>query len=113
MRSRKDSESEPTGSGARRAIASAPKLLRYRLLHLPARLTPGQRTRQLHLRADRPRTDNAWRAIKALPTPTRPPPATPTITKRPTRCVEPGARDTTVAPDPAHEQETMIKTTNL
>ena len=33
---------------------AAPKLLRYRLLHLPARLTRGQRKRWLHLRADWP-----------------------------------------------------------
>jgi len=49
---------------------AAPKLLRYRLLHLPAR---GQRKRWLHLRADWPWIDdliNAWRAVKALPTPT-------------------------------------------
>lgn len=31
---------------------AAPKLLRYRLFHLPARLTRGQRKRWLHLRAD-------------------------------------------------------------
>jgi len=52
---------------------AAPKLLRYRLLHLPARLTRGQRKRWLHLRADWPWTDeviNAWRAVKALPAPT-------------------------------------------
>ena len=30
---------------------AAPKLLRYRLLHLPARMTRGQRKRLLHLRA--------------------------------------------------------------
>ena len=33
---------------------AASKLLRYRLLHLPARLTRGQRKRWLHLRADWP-----------------------------------------------------------
>ncbi len=33
---------------------AAPKLLRYRLWHLPARLTRGQRKRWLHLRADWP-----------------------------------------------------------
>ncbi len=33
---------------------AAPKLLCYRLLHLPARLTRGQRKRWLHLRADSP-----------------------------------------------------------
>lgn len=52
---------------------AAPKLLRFRLLHLPARLTRGQRKRWLHLRGDWPWTQdliNAWRAIKALPTPT-------------------------------------------
>ena len=52
---------------------AAPKLLRYRLLHLPARWTRGQRKRWLHLRADWPWTPdliNAWQAIKALPTPT-------------------------------------------
>jgi hypothetical protein len=52
---------------------AAPKLLRYRLLHLPARWTRGQRKRWLHLRADWPWTPdliNAWHAIKALPTPT-------------------------------------------
>jgi hypothetical protein len=52
---------------------AAPKLLRYRLLHLPARLTRGQRKRWLHLRADWPWTDeviNTWRAAKALPAPT-------------------------------------------
>lgn len=52
---------------------AAPKLLRYRLLHLPARITRGQRKRWLHLRADWPWTNdviNAWAAVKALPTPT-------------------------------------------
>ncbi len=52
---------------------AAPKLLRYRLLHLPARLTRGQRKRWLHLRADWPWTNdviNAWRAVTALPAPT-------------------------------------------
>jgi len=52
---------------------AAPKLLRYRLLQLPARLTRGQRKRWLHLRADWPWTDdviNAWRAVEALPAPT-------------------------------------------
>jgi hypothetical protein len=45
---------------------------RYRLLHLPARLTRGQRKRWLHLRADWPWTDdviNTWRAVRALPAP--------------------------------------------
>ena len=52
---------------------AAPKLLRYRLLHLPARLTRGQRKRWLHLRADWPWTDdviNTWRAIRVLAAPT-------------------------------------------
>jgi hypothetical protein len=52
---------------------AAPKLLRFRLLHLPARLTRGQRKRWLHLRADWPWTAdliNAWHAVKALPAPT-------------------------------------------
>jgi Transposase DDE domain group 1 len=52
---------------------AAPKVLRYRLLSLPARLTRGQRKRWLHLRADWPWTGDlitAWRAVKALPAPT-------------------------------------------
>ena len=52
---------------------AAPKLLRYRLFHLPARLTRGQRKRWLHLRADWPWTSDlisAWRAARALPAPT-------------------------------------------
>jgi DDE family transposase len=52
---------------------AAPKLLRYRLWQLPARLTRGQRKRWLHLRADWPWTTdviNTWRAIKAIPAPT-------------------------------------------
>jgi len=52
---------------------AAPKLLRYRLLHLPARLTRGQHKRWLHLRADWPWVNevlNAWNAVKALPAPT-------------------------------------------
>jgi DDE family transposase len=52
---------------------AAPKLLRYRLLHLPTRLTRGQRTRWLHLRADWPWTKDAittWRAIRTLTAPT-------------------------------------------
>ena len=52
---------------------AAPKLLRFRLLHLPARLTRGQRKRWLHLRADWPPTTdliNAWNAVKAIPAPT-------------------------------------------
>ncbi|MGI8447943.1 MAG: IS1380 family transposase [Streptosporangiaceae bacterium] len=51
---------------------AAPRLLRYRLLHLPARLTRGQRKRWLHLRPDWPWTTDlisAWRAVKALPAP--------------------------------------------
>ena len=51
---------------------AAPKLLRYRLLSLPARMTRGQRKRWLHLRADWPWTGDligAWRAVKALPAP--------------------------------------------
>lgn len=53
--------------------SSAPKLLRFRLLHVPARLTFGQRKRWLHLRADWPWTPvliHAWTTIKALPAPT-------------------------------------------
>jgi len=53
---------------------AAPKLRRYRLLHLPARLTRGQRKRWwLHLRTDWPWTEDlvsVWRAVKALPAPT-------------------------------------------
>jgi hypothetical protein len=52
---------------------ATPKLLRYRLLHLPARLTRGQRKRWLHLRADWPWTQDlisAWQAVKDLPAPT-------------------------------------------
>ncbi|MGH3834011.1 MAG: IS1380 family transposase [Pseudonocardiaceae bacterium] len=52
---------------------AAPKLLRFRLLHVPARLTRGQRKRWLHLRADWPWTPellHAWTAVKALPAPT-------------------------------------------
>ncbi|WP_165485872.1 transposase [Frankia sp. Cppng1_Ct_nod] len=52
---------------------AAPKLLRYRLLYLPARFTRGQRKRRLHLRADRPWLDDllhAWQAIKVIPVPT-------------------------------------------
>ena len=51
---------------------AAPKLLRYRLFHLPGRLTRGQRRRWLHLRADWPGTQEvigAWRAVKALAAP--------------------------------------------
>lgn len=49
---------------------AAPKLLRFRLLHVPARLTRGQRKRWLHLRADWPWTSDligAWNAVRALP----------------------------------------------
>jgi hypothetical protein len=52
---------------------AAPKLLRFRLLHIPARLTRGQRKRWLHLRTDWPWTAdliNAWHAARALPAPT-------------------------------------------
>ncbi len=51
---------------------AAPKLLRFRLLHIPARLTRGQRKRWLHLRAAWPWTTdliNAWHAVRALPVP--------------------------------------------
>ncbi|WP_091548111.1 hypothetical protein [Modestobacter sp. DSM 44400] len=61
-------EGEDGGAGELRN--AAPKLLRYRLFHLPARLTRGQRKRWLHLRADWPGTDDlidTWRAVKALP----------------------------------------------
>jgi hypothetical protein len=52
---------------------AAPKLLRYRLWHLPARLTRGQRKRWLHLREDWPWANdviNTWQAVTALPAPT-------------------------------------------
>lgn len=52
---------------------AAPKLLRYRIFHLPARLTRGQRKRWLHLRADWPWVHDvitAWKAVKALAAPT-------------------------------------------
>jgi len=52
---------------------AAPKLLRYRLFHVPARLTRGQRKRWLHLRADWPWAGEligAWKAVKALAAPT-------------------------------------------
>ena len=52
---------------------AAPKLLRFRLLHLPARLTRGQRKRWLHLRADWPWTPHLlriWQSVKAIPAPT-------------------------------------------
>ncbi len=51
---------------------AAPKLLRFRLLNVPARLTRGQRKRWLHLRADWPWTADlisAWHAARALPAP--------------------------------------------
>ena len=51
---------------------AAPKLLRFRLLHVHGRLTRGQRKRWLHLRADWPWTTdliNAWHAVRALPAP--------------------------------------------
>jgi hypothetical protein len=51
---------------------AAPKLLRFRLLHIPARLTRGQRKRWLHLRTDWPWTTGligAWNAVRALPAP--------------------------------------------
>jgi Transposase DDE domain group 1 len=53
--------------------AAEPKLLRFRLLNLPARLTRGQRRRWLHLRADWPWADDltaCWQAIRAPPAPT-------------------------------------------
>src|SRR5256885_2179109 len=52
---------------------AAPKLLRYRLFDLPARLTRGQRKRWLHLRADWPwvgEVIGAWKTVKALAAPT-------------------------------------------
>jgi DDE family transposase len=83
---------------------AAPKTLRYRLWHLPARLTRGQRKRWLHLRADWPWTDdviNTWRAVTAPTAPTRPPPRHPDDHGRTTaRSVEPGAPDATVGPRP-------------
>ena len=51
---------------------AAPKLLRFRLLNVPGRLTRGQRKRWLHLRADWPWTTaliSAWHATRALPAP--------------------------------------------
>jgi hypothetical protein len=51
---------------------AAPKLLRYRLFALPARLTRGQRKRWLHLRADWPWGEDivhSWQAVKALAAP--------------------------------------------
>jgi hypothetical protein len=44
-----------------------------RMLHVPGRLTRGQRKRWLHLRADWPWTADlisAWHAVRALPAPT-------------------------------------------
>jgi len=52
---------------------AAAKLLRYRLLHLPARPEGNENARWLHLRADWPWTDdviNTWRAVRTLPSPT-------------------------------------------
>ena len=52
---------------------AAPKLLRFRFLHVPARLTRGQRKRWLHLRRDWPWTTDltgAWHTVRALPVPT-------------------------------------------
>ena len=52
---------------------ASPKLLRFRFLHVPARLTRGQRKRWLHLRADWPWTCGliaAWNAVRTLPAPT-------------------------------------------
>ena len=51
---------------------AAPKLLRFRFLHVPGRLTRGQRKRWLHLRRDWPWTPGiiaAWNAVRALPAP--------------------------------------------
>ena len=51
---------------------ASPKLLRFRFLHVPARLTRGQRKRWLHLRADWPWTPGliaAWNAARTLPAP--------------------------------------------
>jgi hypothetical protein len=51
---------------------AAPKLLRFRLLHVPGRLTRGQRKRWLHLHADWPWTTDlisAWHTVRALPAP--------------------------------------------
>jgi hypothetical protein len=52
---------------------AAPKLLRFRFLHAPGRMTRGQRKLWVHLREDWPWTTdviNAWNAVKALPAPT-------------------------------------------
>ncbi|MDQ2874350.1 MAG: transposase [Actinomycetota bacterium] len=51
---------------------AAPKLLRFRFLHVPGRLTRGQRKRWLHLRRDWPRAPGLIAArtkVKALPAP--------------------------------------------
>jgi hypothetical protein len=51
---------------------AAPKLLRFPPLHLPARLTRGQRKRWLHLHTDwlwSVDRVNAWNAVKAIPAP--------------------------------------------
>lgn len=63
----------PPGPAEGELRDAAPKLLRYRLWDLPARLTRRQRKRWLHLRADWPWVDdviNTWRAVKALAAPT-------------------------------------------
>ena len=83
---------------------AAPKLLRYRLWQLPARLTRGQRKRWLHLRADWPWTTdviNTWQADQVDPrTDLTTTPPTPTIMKGPRP--ERGTRrtDATVGPRP-------------
>lgn len=51
---------------------AAPKPLRFRFLHVPGRLTRGQRKRWLRLRRDWPWTPDiiaAWNAVRALPAP--------------------------------------------
>ena len=51
---------------------AAPKLLRFRFLHVPGRLTRGQRKRWLHLRRDWPWNPDIiapWNAVRALPAP--------------------------------------------
>ena len=48
---------------------AAPKLLRFRLPHVPGRLTRGQRKRWLHLRTDWPWTADlisTWHAVRTL-----------------------------------------------
>lgn len=93
---------------------AAPKLLRYRLFHLPARLTRGQR----NAGCTRARTGPGPRArltpgARSRPWPRRPDPhpTAPTIRGRTDR--ERGTRrpEATVGPRPAHDQKTMIKTT--